>query len=949
MAVYLSPGVYPREIDLSALPAAVGPLRPAFVGTAKKGPLNVPTLISSAQQAIDSFGEPFSDSYLMYSVLGYLEEGNNCYVTRVGIENREGLDTALQEVAIDTSGNRGVGWGRIPLFSGIDYGRLNLRIPSTDEPVTFHSSSIFDINYNDASVSTTDGPTTATLDATGSYTGAIDDSFLMVITSAPAGSDAQSVAGAGYAIYRNSDGVITNEGYLDDGNADGISEYLSVGNGVSVRVNVSSGVLEANDSFSFKVRPDNRSFSVSVEGGVATSYTMSAASYTSISNLVSAINALIASEDYECAASLVNVNGENVSTPQLKTKTVGERIQISGTAAWALEVGQAQYAFDIPRAHLLATTSSPYDITSQNNRVKIEVISSGSTKTIEASLPNGIDQTATDIAAALDLAGTAAGVTYFDSFAVTLPGGASHLAITTSSDYQLSTLRLVANYTNIKTLRFAEEVGIFPYSVGYRGFFDVRPTLPDTGNVSSTVPLSCELSAGSDQCADDSAYFGKIVGWLVAPSAGTWIDGYTIALEQYTGIGDSAGRYNIIVRDNTNAVIERVTDVSFDKSATRYIGNVINPDSSIGGNNGSTYVNWEPRPAFLNYDVNATSYEVRQPSLFGRKPFIGAANGIPSDPAYSANLDSAVIGNPAEATGLYAFQNVQNYDINLLATPGFSSGAVIANGLTICENRGDVLYLIDPPFGLRPQQVVDWHNGILASDQERTINSSYGALYWSWVKIFDQFSSRNIWVPPSGHVSAIFSRTARDAEQWYAPAGLSRGRMLTTLDIEYSSTQGETDLMYGSSNAVNPLVKFPQSGVVVWGQRTLQRSATALDRVNVRMLLIYLKKAMIGLLRNFVFEPNDKVLWGQVTTTLVPFLADIQARRGLVAFKVVCDDTNNTPERIDRNELWVSIFIQPTKAVEFVALNIAVLRTGASFSAEEVLAAGGVIPTATAN
>ena len=106
---------------------------------------------------------------------------------------------------------------------------------------------------------------------------------------------------------------------------------------------------------------------------------------------------------------------------------------------------------------------------------------------------------------------------------------------------------------------------------------------------------------------------------------------------------------------------------------------------------------------------------------------------------------------------------------------------------------------------------------------------------------------------------------------------------------------------------------------------------------------------MIGLLRNFVFEPNDKVLWGQVTTTLVPFLADIQARRGLVAFKVVCDDTNNTPERIDRNELWVSIFIQPTKAVEFVVLNIAVLRTGASFSAEEVLAAGGVIPTATAN
>lgn len=949
MAVYLSPGVYPREIDLSVLPAAVGPLRPAFIGTTKKGPVNAPTLISSAQQAIDIFGEPFAESYLMYSVLGYLEEGNNCYVTRVGIEEREGLESALLDVSIDTSGNRGRGWGRIPLFSSIDYGRLNLRIPTTDAPVVFHSSAVTDVTYNDASISATDGPTSAVLGVSGTYSGAVDDSYLLVITSPPAGSDLQRVAGAGYAIYRNSDGVVTNEGYLDDGDSNGVSEFISIGNGLSVRVNVSSGELETNDSFSFKVRPDNRSFSVSVEGGTGTAHTMPSATFTSISTMVSAINALVTAEDYECVSSLVEVNGVNVSTPQLKSQTVGERIQITSSKAWALELGSSLYAFDIPRAHLLATKESPYDVTSQNNRVKIEIISSGSTKIIEANVPNGIDQTAVDVASALDLAGSSAGVTFFEAFSITLPNGLPHLAVVTSPEYQQSTLRLVANYTNIKTLRFAEEVGVFPFSVGYRGFMDVRSTLPKTGTVTSTVPLSCELSAGSDQCADDSAYFGKIVGWLVAPSSGTWINGYTAALDQYTGIGDSAGRYNIVVRDNTGAVVERITDVSFDKRASRYISNVINPGSSIGGNAGSTFINWEPRPSFLDYDINSTNYDVRQPSLFGRKSFIGAANGIPIDAAYSANLDSAVIGNPEEATGLFAFQNIQNYDINLLATPGFSSGAVIANGLTLCENRGDVLYLVDPPFGLRPQQVVDWHNGILSSDQERTINSSYGSLYWSWVKVFDQFSSRNIWVPPCGHVAAIYSRTARDAEQWYAPAGLSRGRMLTTLDIEYSSTQGETDLMYGSGNAVNPLVKFPQSGVVVWGQRTLQRSATALDRVNVRMLLIYLKKAMIGLLRNFVFEPNDKVLWGQVTTTLIPFLADIQARRGLVAFKVVCDDTNNTAERTDRNELWVSVFIQPTKAVEFVALNIAVLRTGASFSAEEVLAAGGVIPTATAN
>lgn len=237
---------------------------------------------------------------------------------------------------------------------------------------------------------------------------------------------------------------------------------------------------------------------------------------------------------------------------------------------------------------------------------------------------------------------------------------------------------------------------------------------------------------------------------------------------------------------------------------------------------------------------------------------------------------------------------------------------------------------------------------MLQSDLTSAINSSYGSLYWSWIRIFDQFANEEIWIPPSGHMAAVFSRTARDAEQWFAPAGLRRGRVLTALDVEYSPTQGERDLLYGSGNAVNPIVKFPQAGITVWGQRTLQRTQSALDRVGVRMLMTYVKKNLTNLLRNYIFEPNDKILWKQVLATVEPFLSDVQARRGLQAFKVVCDESNNTAERIDRGELWLSIFLMPTRTVEFVVLNLAVLRTGASFSAEEVLAAGGVVTAATA-
>lgn len=948
MAVYLSPGVFPREIDLSVLPTATGPLRPAFIGTAKKGPLNEAVLISNAQTAIDTFGEPFPSSYLMYAVLAYLEEGAACYVMRVGIECQDGQPDEIADICIDTSGARGQGWGRVPLFTGIDFGRINLREVDTDNPLTFHAASTDNIDYNDAVVSDTNGPTTATLSITGTYTGDIDDSFVLVVTGAPTVSAADVMQGSTFQIVRNSDGEVVAEGNLEDDDFNGTSQLIDLGNGLFVQVVVTDGVLDVNDTFTFEAHPDNRVFSVSVDGGTANEYTMPSATYTTVAAFVTAFNALLSSEDYLMISYTLD-DGVTI-IPQLRTTVAGDRIQIMTTSGWALEVGTQQYAWDIPRSYLLGVESGPYDITSQNNRVKINVIADDTTKTIEFNVPTGIDQPAANIAAAIDAAGVGAGETYFDSFVLTVPGGSEHVVIVTATDHQLDTLLLLANYSNLKTLRFSEELNIpYPYKRAYRGFTDNRLTLPDSGLVTPATPLSCEDDPLSSDCAADTAYFQNVVGWLVAPSPGTWLDGYTATLELFTDSTTPSGHYNLTIKDDNGATVEVVQDVTFDKREDRYIANVINPGTKYGGTNGNAFVNWEERPSFLNNDANDTAtFEVRFPSQFSGKTFEGMADGIPTDPAYSTELDSAVIGNPATSTGLYAFQNPEAIDINVLATPGFSTGAVIGTALQMCESRGDVIYLVDPPFGLRPQQVVDWHNGMLLSDLTAAINSSYGALYWGWLRIFDQFSSSEIWIPPSGHVSAVFSRTARDAEQWFAPAGLNRGRLLTALDVEYSPTQGERDLLYGSGNSVNPIVKFPQDGITIWGQRTLQRTQSALTRVNVRMLLIFIKKNLIQLLRNFIFEPNDRILWKQVLATISPFLADIQARRGLDAFNVICDETNNTPDRIDRNELWVSVFLKPTRTVEFVVLNLVVLQTGASFSAEEVLAAGGIVSLATA-
>ncbi len=218
MAIFLSPGVFPREIDLSVVANGASGILPAFVGTAKRGPINTPTLITTAEQFVDTFGEPFPESSLGYSVLGFLEEGNQCWVLRVGVECEEGQVTGLSSVCIDTSGNKIEGWGRIPVFSGIDFGKICLRVPSADDPIEFHSDLLFNRTFVDVDISASDGATTAEVVFVGagrsdSYIGSVDDSFTLLITEGPTVSSGSVMDGAGYEIIRNSDGDVVSSGY----------------------------------------------------------------------------------------------------------------------------------------------------------------------------------------------------------------------------------------------------------------------------------------------------------------------------------------------------------------------------------------------------------------------------------------------------------------------------------------------------------------------------------------------------------------------------------------------------------------------------------------------------------------------------------------------------------------------------------------------------------------
>ena len=312
----------------------------------------------------------------------------------------------------------------------------------------------------------------------------------------------------------------------------------------------------------------------------------------------------------------------------------------------------------------------------------------------------------------------------------------------------------------------------------------------------------------------------------------------------------------------------------------------------------------------------------------------------------SAVTAANIVGVEASKTGWYGFYNPDNVDVRILLGGGFLSThsasdlATIHSALrTIAESRKDCIAILDVPY----DEVDSVTDTTAFRDTTQNLNSSYVALYTPWVKIQDAYNDQIVEVPPSGYVGAQYAYNDYAAETWSAPAGFSRG-MVNALGLSKVYTQGERDVLYAAG--INPLQVFRGEGIVVWGQKTEQKKASALDRVNVRRLLIVVEKAISATLREFAFELNNELTRFRVTEVITSYLDDLSSRgafqteAGDDGYKVICDTTNNTPARIDRNELWVDIFVKPSRAAEFIQLQVILTVSGASF--EELVSRGAL-------
>jgi hypothetical protein len=313
----------------------------------------------------------------------------------------------------------------------------------------------------------------------------------------------------------------------------------------------------------------------------------------------------------------------------------------------------------------------------------------------------------------------------------------------------------------------------------------------------------------------------------------------------------------------------------------------------------------------------------------GKSPAKSINKGIDITATNSQGFDlstSAKSGSVAYQQALDAISNQDEYDINLVVLPGVIQSlhpSVAQAGIDLCEARTDCFYIMDSVA----------QDGTIAGAVQvaESLDTNYAATYYPWIKTIDLNTNKMVAVPPSVLMPAVFAANDNTAAEWFAPAGLNRGGITGAISVVNRLTHADRDTLY--EGKVNPIAQFPGQGIVAFGQKTLQSKPSALDRINVRRLLITVKKYIASTSRYLVFEQNTAETRNKFLNTVNPYLEGIQQRQGLYAFRVVMDDSNNTPDVIDRNILQGAIFLQPTKTAEFIQIDFNILPTGATFGA----------------
>ena len=411
-------------------------------------------------------------------------------------------------------------------------------------------------------------------------------------------------------------------------------------------------------------------------------------------------------------------------------------------------------------------------------------------------------------------------------------------------------------------------------------------------------------------------------------------------LETWTNLSLDPNQSNYIAYVIGDQVEQRLTDEfgnaylqtsgSYaNKSRYVRVKQVLRPTPNYFGSNGT------PNPAYTS-SIPPVSSTVSSSGAFSgaagaiwgcyQQAALNMFEAIPTTVINTTGSNAQGVLESHYTNALSLLKNKESYNFNVIYAPGINSQnspTTTQALLSLASDRGDCIAVVD--------MVGYGQTMTTATTQAATYDNSYAATYFPWLQVRSRETGKMNFVPPSTVIPAMYEYNDKVSAEWFAPAGLNRGNLASVLRPERKLSLTERNFLY--QGKVNPIAQFSGVGTVVYGQKTLQAAATALDRVNVRRLIISMKKYIKSVAENLVFEPNTQVTRNKFLNQVNPYLEYIQQRQGLYAFQVIMDDSNNTADVVDRNQLVGAVYIQPTRVAEFIYIDFNILPTGASFGA----------------
>jgi len=409
-----------------------------------------------------------------------------------------------------------------------------------------------------------------------------------------------------------------------------------------------------------------------------------------------------------------------------------------------------------------------------------------------------------------------------------------------------------------------------------------------------------DANAATVDIQEDDAGTPTTTFTVNAANPGAWGNNIEVA---FTSGPSDPDIFTLVVYYNGNEVESfDVSDIDGKKDG---YGNSLFIEDVINGT--SDYISIVDDPAFVTAPVALITSGAKTPLASGADD-----TTTPADSDISTAWD--------------AFANAAEVPCNFFVNCGYATATVQDKMISVAESRKDVFAFLDIPES--DTSVTDITTYVDTGGADLTTSTNYAAVYAPWVQVYDQYTDRKVYVAPSAFAAQVAVRSRRTANIWDAPAGLRRG-LLNALATKKVFTDGEMGSIYGAN--VNPIQQFTGEGIVVWGQKTLQRTASSLDRINVRFLVTYIQQSLGKALRPFVFQGNTEFERENVTALIDNFLSDIKNRNGVYDFSVICDTSNNTPTVISNDQMIVDVYIKPTRTAEFIKLNTILTDTGVTF------------------